>query len=188
MHDLVVSTYTPSLKALKYARGRATTQYLRRTKLGDQGQGKALLVAMTKTPGISESSDLPNALTEVEAVKHELENTIMCKLLYHPNSTAVKAQLKDANIVIFACHSQADPKDPSFSSILLQDCLIKPPRFSVRTILSSEMEDCELVYLSSCESSANKNLTLANEGINIAGGFHMVGVPHTVSRDVAAGG
>ncbi|KAE9378287.1 hypothetical protein N431DRAFT_328263 [Stipitochalara longipes BDJ] len=181
VHDLVVSTYTPSLKALKYARDRATTQQLKRVNLGDQRQGKALLVAMTKTPGMSENSDLPHALTEVEAVKHGLENTMACELLHHPNSTAVKTQLKDANIVMFACHSQADQKDPSLSAILLQDCLAKPPRFSVRTILGSEMEDCELVYLSSCESSANKNLTLANEGINIAGGFHMVGVPHTIS-------
>jgi hypothetical protein len=181
VHDLVVSTYTPSIKALKYARERATTQHLKRANLGDHRQGKALLVAMTKTPGMPENSDLPYALTEVEAVKHELENTMACELLHHPNSAAVKIQLKDANIVMFACHSQADQKDPSLSAVLLQDCLTKPPCFSVRTILSSQMEDCELAYLSSCESSANKNLTLADEGINIAGGFHMAGVPHTVS-------
>ncbi len=82
--------------------------------------------------------------------------------------------------MMFACHSQAHQNDPSLSAILLQDCLIKPPCFSVRAILSSVMEDCEIVYLPSFEFSANKSLTLADEGINIAGGFHMVGVPYTV--------
>jgi len=59
---------------------------------------------MTKTQGMSENSDLPQVLTEVEAVKNELENTMTCELLHHPNSTAVKAQLKDANIMMFACY------------------------------------------------------------------------------------
>lgn len=44
------------------------------------------------------------------------------------------------------------------------------------------MPACELIYLSSCESGATTNLLLTDEGLSIAGAFHMVNVPHAVSR------
>ena len=138
----------------------------------------ALLVSMTDTPGLP---SLPNAALEDEAVESVLKDTMDCQVLHHPDSVTVKDRLKESSVVLFACHSYANPKDPSLSSIMLKDCEVQPARFSVRTILGMKLERCELAYLSSCESGASKDLLLRDEGINLAGGFHMTGIPHTVS-------
>jgi CHAT domain-containing protein len=43
------------------------------------------------------------------------------------------------------------------------------------------LRKCQLVYLSACESSLSKDIRLRNEGIHVAGAFHMAGVPHVIS-------
>ncbi|MCJ1329612.1 hypothetical protein MMC10_006292 [Thelotrema lepadinum] len=179
VHDLVISSYTASLKALNYARERSATLKLKQTSLTDSTyRKKILLVAMETTPG---ESDLPQAIPEVRSVAADLSQSMNCNIKIHPDASSVKKELHTSNIAYFACHSKADKTDPSQSAILLAGPDNIPTKFSVRSILATKMDDCELVYSSSCESGANKDLLLSNEGLSIAGAFHMAGVPQVVS-------
>jgi CHAT domain-containing protein len=40
--------------------------------------------------------------------------------------------------------------------------------------------DCQLMYLSACESASNKS-KFHDEGLHLAGGFQMAGVPHVIA-------
>jgi CHAT domain-containing protein len=82
-------------------------------------------------------------------------------------------------MVHFACHAFADSGDPSKSMLQLEDWKSNP--LNVRALIQTKMKACSLAYISACETAMSKNLFLLEEGIHIAGGFHMAGVPHTIS-------
>ncbi|KAF9892345.1 hypothetical protein FE257_002122 [Aspergillus nanangensis] len=176
VHDIAVSSYTNSLKALEFtiqSASRMKTQPLTRSQ-------QVLIVAMATTPGLGPDGDL-NVEPEINAIEKILSPSFSIKVLNEPDSRAVKANLAPSRIAHFACHAKADVQDPSRSSIMLQDNQTKPSPFSVRTLLRLDLINCELVYLSACESGASKDLRLRDEGIHIAGGFHIAGVPHVIS-------
>lgn len=174
VHDVVVSAYTTSLRALKYSRERELLLRTRELSVSSPPPPqKMLLVAMEHTTG---RNDLPEAVREVTAVKERLGPGVDCTILEHPDVRTTKAALAGADLAYFACHSQASHDDPSQSAILLGDG--RPESLSVRVLLNTAMERCSLVYLSSCESGLNKDFLLSEEGLSVAGAFHMAGVPH----------
>ncbi|KAJ6004629.1 hypothetical protein N7540_012998 [Penicillium herquei] len=178
VHDMVVSSYTNSLKALDFIRHIATQ---RRNGAHPSHTRQALVAAMATTPGFGSAGDL-NVEPEVATIREALSPSIDVKVLMQPDSSAVKKSISpETAIVHFACHARADDKDPSRSAIMLQDNQTKPPPFSVRTLLNLDLKSCELVYLSACESGVSKVLSLRDEGIHIAGGFHIAGVSHVIS-------
>ncbi|KAF7597134.1 hypothetical protein BBP40_009472 [Aspergillus hancockii] len=176
VHDMVVSSYTTSLKALEVTRQRALRIKGQRTS----AQRHAVVVAMETTPGLGRDGDL-NVNPEIQAIEHTLAPSFHVDVLSQPDTSSVKTSLSKAAVAHFACHAHADLKDPSRSAILLADHQKKPPPFTVRTLLRLNIKSCELVYLSACESGASKDLHLRDEGIHIAGGFHIAGVPHVIS-------
>lgn len=187
VHDWVVSSYTTSLKALTFAR-RNETRF--RTEL-DPKPHRALAVAMATTPGLDKQQDL-NVEPEIQSFKDQLSSSMQVQILRQEDSKTVKNRLPTSYIALFTCHAQADQKDPSKSAILLQDCarynpttrtkeIRDPQLFCVRTILKLDLQQCRLIHLSSCETAMNRDLALREEGIHIAGGFHMAGVPHVIS-------
>jgi tetratricopeptide (TPR) repeat protein len=182
VHDVVVSSYTTSLKALSFVR-----QSMVRLKLKNLNAKPrhGLIVAMAATPGMGPDKDLDVEL-EIGSFEEQLKPYMNIEKLRQPDSQSVKDQLKACSIAHFACHALADWKDPSKSAILLQDCyrddhFRDPQPFCVRTLLKLDVQECQLVYLSACETGANRDLGLRDEGVHIAGGFHMAGVPHVIS-------
>ena len=47
--------------------------------------------------------------------------------------------------------------------------------------MKMDMENCQLAYLSACETAVNRDEKLAEEGLQISGAFQMAGVPNTVA-------
>jgi len=183
VHDLVVSSYATSLKALNFARQRAAN--LSNDK---QKPRRGLVVAMATTPGLDNLDVDP----EIQFFEEQLAKYMKIEVLRQKDAKTVKDGLKTCDLALFACHAQADWNDPSKSAILLQDCarldqatsqitMRDPQPFCVRVILRLDLQQCRLVHLSACETGANKDLLLRDEGIHIAGGFHMAGVPHVIS-------
>ncbi|KAJ6002595.1 hypothetical protein N7451_005142 [Penicillium sp. IBT 35674x] len=178
VHDMVVSSYTNSLKALEFIRHIAEQ---RTRKPRSSMNPKALVAAMATTPGFGPEADL-NVEPEISAIKNILSPLVGVEILMQPSSSTVKAKITPETAILhIACHARADDKDPSRSAIMLQDNQTKPPPFSVRTLLNLDLKSCGLVYLSACESGVSKVLSLRDEGIHIAGAFHIAGVSHVIS-------
>ncbi|KAL5356289.1 CHAT domain-containing protein [Aspergillus floccosus] len=175
VHDIAVSSYTNSLKALEFTR-----QSARRLETQPKSNPQALIAAMATTPGLGPDGEL-KVEPEIRAIGEALTPSFYIKLLSQPNSASVIQQLSTSTIAHFACHAQADRKDPSKSAVMLQETPTKPSPLSVRSLLKLNLQNCDLVYLSACESGASKDLGLRDEGIHIAGGFHIAGVPHVIS-------
>ena len=174
--DRVISSYSPTLKSLMYSRTRME-------ELGKQSSTTtqpqiALLAAMEET---IDRPKLDNAFQEVERVKAILEPQFQVSSFTNPPPTreVVIKCLRKCTIAHLACHGEADPSDPLRSKILLQDWGPKPLR--VGFIMRMEMENCQLAYLSACETAVSKDEQLAEEGLHISGAFQMAGVPNTVA-------
>jgi CHAT domain-containing protein len=180
VHDRVVSSYTLSLKSLDFSKQR-NAHILDKM---DPNTDIALIVAMASTPGISNGN--LNVEAEIKSFKEELESCMRVENQCQKSSQDIVECLKSSSIAHFACHGLIDIKDPSKSALLLQDCAVNDELrdtqpFCVWIILKMQMEKCRLVYLSACDSGANRDLLLRDEGLHVAGAFHMAGVPHAVS-------
>jgi tetratricopeptide (TPR) repeat protein len=183
VHDLVVSLYTTSLKSLTFIRQNAVRLSIAKSAVNSQ---KGIIVTMASTPGLDEDHNL-NVEGESKAFEKHISPLMTVQPLPTPGSKEVKAALETCTIAHFACHASADRVDPSKSALLLQDRLradgrVKdPPTFCVRTLLNLDLKHCQIVYLSACETGANRDIGLRDEGIHLASGFHMAGVPHVIS-------
>lgn len=172
--DHVVSSYIPSL--LVYSHMQARSKSLKASNYPSE----PLLVGMPRTPHLENVQDL-NVGAELSAVRKSLSTQMSPDnaTLISPSFADIAAKLKTCTVAHFACHGVADSQDPSKSALLLMDWKQKP--LNVRALLRMTLQNCNLAFLSACESALNKDLGLRDEGIHIAGAFHMAGVPHTVA-------
>lgn len=174
--DRTVPSYINSLRALGYTRSRRRSV---RQDDGSQDIKQALLVSMETTPRMGVNADLPNAVREVASIQEILNShRKACKLLNSPARDAVLACLKQVDYAHFACHGVCDGVDPARSALRLTDWFSRP--LDVRCLLQEGNMRCQLVYLSACESASNKS-KFRDEGLHLAGGFQMAGVPHVIA-------
>ncbi len=176
--DRVISSYTPTIRALRYARQHQHTARPRR----------ALIVAMPSTPGLPDGAQLPNVPAEVAAIRPLLPDPFILAepastpgdLLIAsadiPTKTNVLAQLAGCSIAHFACHGVSDPADPSRSLLLLHDHDIDP--LTVASLASVQHDDLQLVYLSACRTAITT--TLLNEAIHLTSAFQLSGSGHVI--------
>ncbi|HEU5472708.1 MAG TPA: CHAT domain-containing protein [Actinophytocola sp.] len=170
--DRVISSYTPTIRALGYARECDTAM---------TAPEQALIVAMPTTPG--EHSHLPYAGMEADLVHAHLpsatlliENSAADAQL--PTKTAVLAHLRECAIAHFACHGGSDPDDPSQSRLLLHDHDTDP--LTVASLVPIQLEHAKLAYLSACHTAFNPSFDLADEAIHLTTAFQLAGYPHVV--------
>ncbi|MFD3942188.1 CHAT domain-containing protein [Streptomyces sp. NPDC058579] len=161
--DRVVSSYTPTVRALKYARDRAAAP---------RPPGRLLAVALPDTPG---ARPLGGARREVKALSALLPTDV----LYGEEATFdhVMAALPDHPCVHFACHGVSEPADPSAGRLLVHDHRTRP--LTVRQIARLELPAARLAVLSACET-ARADGDLADESIHITSAFQLAGYPHAV--------
>ncbi|KAI1141531.1 hypothetical protein F5Y05DRAFT_423315 [Hypoxylon sp. FL0543] len=136
--DSVVSSYTPTIKTLGYARERSIGA---NTMVADKSSGTSnepssddtiLVVTMPTTPG---SKPLRGAQRECAAIEKvvtaldstaahsdssSLRKTFRVQRLPQPCVRDVLSQIVQSSIIHFACHGFSDAKDPSRSHLLLQ--------------------------------------------------------------------
>lgn len=162
--DRVISSYTPTVRALAHARTQPTAP---------DATTPMLVVAMPRTPG---ATDLPGAQAEAHLLTAHFPTA---RVLTEQQATrdTVLAALHTAPWAHFACHGHNDPSDPSSSHLLLQD-----HRHNLLSVLdiSRQRSHCgELAYLSACNTTATSP-TLADEAIHITGAFQLAGYTHVI--------
>ncbi|MEV8442637.1 CHAT domain-containing protein [Actinosynnema sp. NPDC051121] len=156
--DHVVSSYTPTLRALVECRDRAAT-----TATG------FLAVGMTTTPG---QLPLPQVQDELDAVAVAFP---AARVLRDEQATraAVRDALRDAAWAHLSCHGAQDPANPSGGGIELHD-----GRLTVAD-LGEVTARGEFAFLSACHT-ARGALTVPDEAVTLAGALHYLGWRHVI--------
>ncbi|MGW0990851.1 CHAT domain-containing protein [Streptomyces sp. NPDC002486] len=174
--DRVISSYTPTIRALSHAR-RATPP--------TAPPGKALIVAMANTSG---AHPLPYVRSEVENLKRRLPQHVV--LTDDPGAGAehthdavataanVFAHLADCSLAHFACHAVSDAADPSRSGLLLHGHRTTP--MSVADLASASLVHARLAYLSACRTALTADLRLVDEAIHLTSAFQLAGFRHVI--------
>ncbi|GKQ37457.1 CHAT domain-containing protein [Streptomyces sp. A012304] len=178
--DRVVSSYTPTVRALRYARQRTSAQ-----DVPEQG----LVVAMPTTPGLPGHGRLNYVSAEAEVLRRHLPRTLMLSEpdpASHaatlspdaPTKPAVLRHLPTNPIVHFACHGASHPTDPSRSHLLLHDHDSDP--FTVASLAPVRLDGAQLAYLSACRTAAIDTPDLLDEAIHLTSAFQLAGFPHVI--------
>jgi tetratricopeptide (TPR) repeat protein len=167
--DRVVSSYTPTLRALLHAR---RAESLRRPRLAAT---RVMVVAMPKTPG---QSDLPGVAEEAELLQGMFGAHAALLQGREATHEAIRARLPHYPCAHFACHGSSDPADPSASHLLLHDHEMRP--FTVVDVTRIHLEQAELAYLSAC-STAQTGAQVPDEAIHLASAFQLAGYRNVIA-------
>ncbi|MEV5410337.1 CHAT domain-containing protein [Thermopolyspora sp. NPDC052614] len=174
--DRVVSSYTPTVRALGYARGRTR----------DPAQEtKSLIVAMPDTPGVA--APLEHVAAEAELLRARLPGPVL--LVEPPPSGAgtatpiptraeVLSHLPECAITHFACHGVSDPADPSRSRLLLHDHRTEP--LTVAALNAVHLDRARLAYLSACRTAFTADVRLLDESIHLVSALQLAGFPRVI--------
>lgn len=153
--DFLVSSYVPSLRALRQACSRRPTT-----------RRDSLTVAMHHTTG---HPDLPGAADEATALGGTLLDD------EHATADGVLTALQQANWTHFACHAVIDPTSQADSGLLLHDRILR-----LSEIGGLRLTNAELAYLSAC-STANHGIRSADEVLHLASTFQLAGFRHVIA-------
>jgi hypothetical protein len=184
--DRVVSSYTPTIRALRYSRQRA------RAVTGPDS--RSLIVAMATTPGLP-NGDLPGVPGEVSGILSLLSDPVLLSepgpgqvagLLAGPLPTKanVLRALPGCTIAHFACHGATDSADPSRSMLFLHDHASDP--LTVASLSPVDLASARLAYLSACRTASAVSASsvpengLLDEALQLATAFQLAGFPSVV--------
>lgn len=167
--DRVVSSYTPSIKALMNSRGHK--------HLGNSSpdSGTNLLVCVDTLPG---ELNLPAARDEINLVESLL---FPSDRRDPPSKKDVLAALQECKIFHFAGHATADLSDPSNSCFFLVKDGQKDP-LTVKDLIGMKLHKNppQLAYLSACLTGKTQVKYLYDEAIHVMGAFHLAGFRHVI--------
>ncbi|KAL6693523.1 CHAT domain-containing protein [Trichoderma pleuroticola] len=169
----VVSSYIPTIKALKYARDKNVSN------LSEQDQS-FLIASMPETEGMR-----PLRVSgEVAAVKPCATSFPVDKVVAvdTPSKELVLEELKSTRIVHFICHGALDINNLSDRCLLFKQDVDdgKAERLRVRDVAALSMEHAYIAYLSACSTVETEDKTLVDETIHLASSFQLVGFPHVI--------
>ncbi|MFJ1550729.1 CHAT domain-containing protein [Streptomyces sp. NPDC088246] len=159
----VVSSYTPTLRALHHARQRAARP---------AGTG-ALVVAVGQASGLA---PLPAVHREAEHLARLLPSVQVLTGASATHSSVVSALPRYA-YAHFACHALGDLERPSASRLVLHDHAEHP--LTVRDLARLRLPSVRLAYLSACDT-LRTSPELADEAVHIVSALQIAGFPHVV--------
>jgi hypothetical protein len=172
--DRVISSYTPTLRALTHARrpGLPTD-----SGAGDRpGAGdRVVAVAMPRTPG---APDLPGAQAEAAELQRRFPGRVTVLTGPHATHDAVLAALPAGRWAHFACHGASDLTNPSASCLILTDYQQRP--LTVTDVARLRLDGADMAFLSAC-STARPGGRLADEAIHLASAFQLAGYRHVIA-------
>jgi tetratricopeptide (TPR) repeat protein len=171
--DRVVSSYTPTIRALIYARRRHRTDET--PDATARSAGRVLTIAMPHTPL---AGDLPGAGAEATLLKEQLAEQALVLEGPQATYTRVTKALPGYPWAHFACHGTSDLTDPSNSHMLLHDHQDHP--LTVLDVTRLRLERPELAFLSAC-STARTGEQLPDEAIHLAAAFQLAGYRHVIA-------
>lgn len=160
----VMSSYTPTIRALAVARKRPAVR----------STPRPLIVAMPETPG---AEPLGNAEEEAETVQRFFPGGLLLKNS-EATSQRVLDELQDHSWAHFACHAVTDRAIPSRGRLLLHDHERRP--LTTVEISRLDLPEPALAYLSSCET-ARTGARLADEAVHLASAFQVAGFPNVIA-------
>jgi CHAT domain-containing protein len=186
----VVSSYTPSVRALGYARNQ-----LKRAQNEQPRHDLMLIAAMPMTPtGANDHvafKNLGGVLKESDAVDRIVSPHVRTAVCPGPSADYILSQLENCQIAHFACHGVSDPKDPSNSGLVLQrvatDGSLEQDHLSIHRLSHLWLRHALIAYLSACSTAENKGGRLQDEVIHVVSGFQVAGFPHVVGALWPAG-
>ena len=179
----VLSSYTPSVKALGHSRSQ--TKYAWSNEpLRDQ----MLITLMPTTP---KGGNDRERIRPLKGVPREEENILQIVSSYvstivstTPDATSVLSQLENCRMAHFAYHGMSNPTDPSSSGLVLQrlasDGTLEQDHLSVSRISHLRLKHAQIAYLSACSTAENKAARLRDEVIHIVSGFQVAGFPYVI--------
>jgi hypothetical protein len=188
--DRVVSSYTPTLRALTHARRLHPERAAEDKQAADS---RLLVVAMPHTP---DQPDLPGTVEEAALLRElfpdrillhgQLEHDEALRLgLLTPGPAEVDAThehvlaaLPGSRWAHFACHAASDLTNPSASHLLLADHQTRP--LTVLDLTRLRLADADLAFLSAC-ATARPGPRLADEAIQLAAALQLAGYRHVIA-------
>jgi tetratricopeptide (TPR) repeat protein len=172
--DRAISSYTPTIRALTYARrSRSATA-------GDAGGrpdagDRVIVVAMPHTPG---AADLPGAQAEVTGLQRRFPRRVTVLTGAQATHDTVLRALQAGRWAHFACHGASDLSNPSASYLQLTDHRQRP--LTVVDVARLRLDDVGLAFLSAC-STGRPGGRLADEAIHLASAFQLAGYRHVIA-------
>jgi CHAT domain-containing protein/tetratricopeptide (TPR) repeat protein len=167
--DRVISSYSSSVRALVYARKNAIRKDLK--------SPKALLVAMRKTPGVS---DLICADQEIDILDQVLPAYTSKDTLLQPQKADIMDKLSSYSIFHFAGHGRPHPLDPSKSCLLLSNWQEDPLTVEDLASLQLQKKSPWLSYLSACSTGESEVEKLQDETLHLVSACQLAGFPHVI--------
>ena len=187
--DRVVSSYTPTVRALMHARRAVFTQTVASDIPIDSN--RLLVVAMPHTPGepplrevVNETVQLRDMCPAHVTILHgDLEPDEADKLGAGDGTWADYESVREAlprhRWTHFACHSASDMTRPSASHVVLTDHHTRP--LTVVDLARLRLADAELAFLSACSTARTARPRLADEAIHLSAAFQLAGYRHVIA-------
>jgi tetratricopeptide (TPR) repeat protein len=172
----VISSYTPTIKALAHARERGVTS----VKIHNDTL-KLLVVTMPTTLG---ERDLPGVESEEAAIEMVARSAFLTHALNQPDAKMVREKLAQCDMLHFAGHGVSDYTDPFNSRLLLQKChgaVTTVDGLTVRDIFDLNLKGARIAYLSACSTAEIRAGRLVDEVIHLASGFQVAGFSHVIA-------
>ncbi|KAH6644998.1 CHAT domain-containing protein [Truncatella angustata] len=173
----VISSYTPSFRALRHARNQPALNSLQRSML---------LVTVASNPAPHRSL---NTQYEEEVTKRIFDKNLTH--LSQPDPESVLRELPHHPFVHFACHGVVSVLNPSESGlVLVKDN--RPAMVTVSDLQSVQIKAGLVAYLSACSTAEQKDPYLVDEALHLSSVFQALGFRHVIGTvwgadDFAAG-
>ncbi|KAE9378772.1 TPR-like protein [Stipitochalara longipes BDJ] len=169
--DRVISSYSSSVKTITHCRRLPVPTF------DSLGLGQALLVAMEKTPKLS---DLPFATEEVDMIRYLFKGMGLKPVEPQRNKQDILLYLRDCKLFHFAGHGYSHATDPLQSFICLEDW--RNDRLTVNNLLEINLREHSpfLAYLSACGTGQIKDERFIDESIHLISGFQLAGFRHVI--------
>ncbi|TQS46841.1 CHAT domain-containing protein [Cryptosporangium phraense] len=148
--DRVISSYTPTLRALGEASGPVAVD-----------EGDLVTVAVGDAPGAPVLANVEREATAIGA-PFRLDGE-------QASVAAVRAALTTHPSVHFACHGASDVDDPSASHLLLSD-----GRLTALDVSALDLSDARLAVLSACETALGTR-RIPDESLHLVSAFQLAG-------------
>ncbi|KAI1118248.1 CHAT domain-containing protein [Nemania sp. NC0429] len=172
--DRVISSYSSSIKSLMYGRRFS------HPKSPEPTSKKALLIAMQETPGLLENPVLRFAAEEGEILEQMCPSLNLEPIRPLQRRKDVLSHLGTCEVFHFAGHGRLNPREPSQSSLLLEDWETEPLTVVDLRDLRLQEKSPFLAYLSACSTGTNNTERLADETIHLISACQLAGFPHVV--------
>ncbi|MGH3567486.1 MAG: CHAT domain-containing protein [Pseudonocardia sp.] len=160
--DRVVSSYTPTVRSLVYARNVAA---------GPDAAPSPLVVAMPITPG---QADLRGARQEADLLRERFPGTTVL-MGEAARPARVLEELGRHRWLHLSCHGSSDIGDPSSSHLMLAG----GERLRVVDV-AGQTASGDLAFLSACNTGRG-GLALVDEAVHLAGAFQLAGYRHVLA-------